>query len=177
MKIIDGKVYLGKQDGRYWSGYDFGRELEGRFPGQECGDFGGAISNSAGPGPLADPSLGIVRFECTESGEHDSSNWTWRLWLTDHSVWELTAGCDYTGWGCQDWGDWTNIEPAEHKPVPGYNTPDAEVEELRQSNAEVRAQHRKLEEAYRELSILCDKQQISLLRYQADAMERALAGQ
>lgn len=174
--IVDGKVHLSKADGKYWSYYEMGEALEERFPGQSSGDFCGAISNGAGTGPLEDPSIGISYMECRVEGENDSGSWEWVLRLTDGSHWVLEAWCDYTGWGCQDGGTWTCTKPVTAKPAPGYNTPDAEVEELRASNVEVRAAQRKLEDAYRELSILCDKQQISLLRYQADAMERAMEG-
>ena len=38
-------------------------------------------------------------------GESDGSNWHWLCAMNDHTYAYATGGCDYTGWGCQDWGD------------------------------------------------------------------------
>lgn len=38
-------------------------------------------------------------------GEADESNWHWLCAMKDHTYAYATGGCDYTGWGCQDWGE------------------------------------------------------------------------
>lgn len=37
-------------------------------------------------------------------GENDGPNWHWVIALKDRTYAYVTGGCDYTGWGCQDWG-------------------------------------------------------------------------
>lgn len=177
--VRDGKVFLKGSEG-YWSFYDMGTELEKRFPGQDASDFTGAIGNGAGVGPLKDPSLGIEKLTCEQAGENDGESWIWTVALSDGSLWRLEASCDYTGWGCQDGGEWDQLvqgQADKRGPVPGFNTPDSVVEELRDSNAEVREQYRKLEKSYQELSKQADHMMVELLRLRADAIERELSGE
>lgn len=44
------------------------------------------------------------------TGENDGPDWHWIIAMKDHTYAYVTGGCDYTGWGCQDWGD-ANIVP------------------------------------------------------------------
>src|SRR3990167_7354471 len=38
-------------------------------------------------------------------GEADGENWHYIVKLKDEKIGWVTAGCDYTGWGCQEWGE------------------------------------------------------------------------
>lgn len=38
-------------------------------------------------------------------GEADESNWHWLCAMKDRTYAYATGGCDYTGWGCRDWGE------------------------------------------------------------------------
>lgn len=39
------------------------------------------------------------------TGENDGPDWHWIIAMKDHTYAYVTGGCDYTGWGCQDWGE------------------------------------------------------------------------
>lgn len=38
-------------------------------------------------------------------GGADGSNWFWIVELCDGRFAYITGGCDYSGWGCRDWGE------------------------------------------------------------------------
>lgn len=38
-------------------------------------------------------------------GEADGFNWHWIVEMNDGTFFYVTGGCDYSGWGCQDWGE------------------------------------------------------------------------
>jgi hypothetical protein len=38
-------------------------------------------------------------------GENDERDWLMIGKLKDGRYFKLKAGCDYTGWGCRDWGE------------------------------------------------------------------------
>lgn len=40
-----------------------------------------------------------------ENGENDDADWIIGGTLKDGRWFFLAAGCDYTGWGCQEWGN------------------------------------------------------------------------
>jgi hypothetical protein len=39
------------------------------------------------------------------NGSNDYSDWVGIFLLKDGQYGYVSAGCDYTGWGCRDWGD------------------------------------------------------------------------
>ena len=46
----------------------------------------------------------ISRVIGYDDGENDGPNWIGLFELKDGRFAFVTAGCDYTGWGCQEWG-------------------------------------------------------------------------
>lgn len=47
----------------------------------------------------------VVEIVSMEEGEHEGPSWLGVFKLRDGCFAFLTAGCDYTGWDCQSWGD------------------------------------------------------------------------
>lgn len=39
-----------------------------------------------------------------DRGQNDGPDWIALVWLDDGRFAFMSAGCDYTGWGCADWG-------------------------------------------------------------------------
>jgi hypothetical protein len=46
----------------------------------------------------------VIRIVAADLGERDEKNWLIVGELKDGRFFSITAGCDYTGWGCRDWG-------------------------------------------------------------------------
>lgn len=46
----------------------------------------------------------VQRIYFKQDGENDVSNWIMIGKLKDGRYFCIEAGCDYTGWGCQEWG-------------------------------------------------------------------------
>lgn len=46
----------------------------------------------------------VVKVLGIAEGENDAEDWIIAGLLADGRYFYLEAGCDYTGWGCQDWG-------------------------------------------------------------------------
>ena len=38
-------------------------------------------------------------------GEADGMDWYWIVEMKDGKFYYVTGGCDYSGWGCRDWGE------------------------------------------------------------------------
>lgn len=47
----------------------------------------------------------IEEIVALSEGTNDEENWIAVFKLTDGRVAFLDAGCDYTGWGCREWGE------------------------------------------------------------------------
>lgn len=47
----------------------------------------------------------IAEVVAHSDGEHDERDWIAALHLKGGRFAFMRAGCDYTGWGCRDWGD------------------------------------------------------------------------
>lgn len=101
-------VLPGSED--YWSAYEYGRELEKAFPGQDAGDF--MYGNQYNTPRELERALavGITNFICLHHGANDEDAWVWSVHLGDGSEWIVTGGCDYTGWDCQSWMDWEDAK-------------------------------------------------------------------
>lgn len=102
---------LGERWERWRDGYEWGRDLDSRFPRNEAGDFTSAITYNHHPFGAEFPV--IKNLVCTKVGENDGGDWNWLVWVYDE-VWLATGGCDYTGWDCQSDLDWQRVE----LPVP-----------------------------------------------------------
>lgn len=82
-------------------------ELEDLFPHSDAEDFIHACAyNDEGPWSVDNR---IVDMVMTEQGCRDMGNWEWWLKFEDGSTWHLEAGCDYTGWECRSFTDWTDM--------------------------------------------------------------------
>lgn len=46
----------------------------------------------------------IIEIMAKAEGSNDGDNWVAVFKLTGDRFGYLSSGCDYTGWGCQDWG-------------------------------------------------------------------------
>lgn len=89
---------------QYWSGWDFGQDLEKVFPGQGCTDFAYAIEYNE-RGPLVEHALtGLLMVE---KGYNDGDDWLWLVRLSNGHHWWLRGWCDYTGWDCRSGVTWT----------------------------------------------------------------------
>lgn len=89
--------------------YSLGQELDEVFPGQDSHDFIYACEYN-GLGPLDGHK--VAGLLMTQQGEKDESNWVWLVKLDDGTHHWAVGGCDYTGWDCQSWLDWTTFEAA-----------------------------------------------------------------
>lgn len=47
----------------------------------------------------------IVNVLAQVPGEADQLDWHWIVEMKDGRFLYVTGGCDYSGWGCQDWGE------------------------------------------------------------------------
>lgn len=82
--------------------------LEEKFPKQDITDFVYACEYND-PGPMKD-SVGIISFQMIEQGFNDGGDWKWVVMFDTGEVWMAVGGCDYTGWDCQSWLEWTRLE-------------------------------------------------------------------
>lgn len=90
----------------YWSGWEWGEELEKAFPGQHGMNFASACHyNDYGP----TKEHNITYLKMTQEGERDVSAWSWRVSFDNGEVWSATGSCDYTGWDCQSNLDWIKL--------------------------------------------------------------------
>jgi hypothetical protein len=85
------------------NGYEWGGELDKRFPDNDGYDFAQACQYN-GHGPISDNR--ITNLVMVEQGERDGAKWVWNVTLSDGSTHVATGGCDYTGWDCQSWLSW-----------------------------------------------------------------------
>jgi hypothetical protein len=46
----------------------------------------------------------VSEIVALSNGERDGENWLIVVRIKDGRVGFVSAGCDYTGWGCQEWG-------------------------------------------------------------------------
>lgn len=91
-------------DDDYWNGYDWGRDLDKTFPGQDAQDFAYAIHYNE-RGPLVEHALtGLLMVK---QGYNDGDDWIWLVRLGNGHHWWLQGGCDYTGWDCWSSVKWT----------------------------------------------------------------------
>ena len=69
-----------------------------------CGDH---VSTCLGSTVSPDPFTidDVERVIAFDNGENDGASWITILFLKDKRFAFLTAGCDYTGWGCQESGN------------------------------------------------------------------------
>lgn len=89
------------------SGYDWGSELDKKFPNQDAIELGYACAyNDYGP----TKEHHITKLTMHQQGQNDGGNWIWCVELNNGTVWLATGGCDYTGWDCQSSLDWECIE-------------------------------------------------------------------
>ena len=97
---------------KFANAYDLGRGFAKLFPGQDAEDFVYCCDGPAGWGPLAGKDLGsITELKMVQEGQNDGDDWIWEVTI-DGVTHTCTGGCDYTGWGCQDWGEWKINGPA-----------------------------------------------------------------
>ena len=54
----------------------------------------------------------VVRIIASDDGESDGTAWVDLFQMSDRRFLLVEAGCDYTGWGCQEGGssEWTSTE-------------------------------------------------------------------
>lgn len=111
---VDDTIVMLPGAGPWAHAYRWGEELETVFPDQ-CGeDFAMAV-RYVDEGPLKNwhirnlelvDVLDIDNTKVLQEGMNDEQRWIWLVTLQDESQWEFSAGCDYTGWDCQAWGEW-----------------------------------------------------------------------
>jgi hypothetical protein len=83
--------------------YDWGNQLEKRFPNQDASDFASACEyNDYGPAK----ELEIVGFQLLKQGIQDEEDWIWAVAFAGGANYLAIGGCDYTGWDCQSWLEW-----------------------------------------------------------------------
>ncbi|SDD28434.1 hypothetical protein SAMN02799630_02840 [Paenibacillus sp. UNCCL117] len=46
----------------------------------------------------------VAEIIAISDGEHNGENWLGVFLLKDGRFATIDSGCDYTGWGCQEWG-------------------------------------------------------------------------
>lgn len=69
--------------------------------------FYGSSGYSVGEDDLAShPIDQVIEIIAMEEGENDGNNWIGIFRLKDERYIYLIAGCDYTGWGCQEGGSY-----------------------------------------------------------------------
>lgn len=81
-------------------------EMRADYDWQQAFGFAGNISTVMGESVSAE-SFGFDDIEAVlaaDAGENDEARWVAVLRLRDGRFAYLTAGCDYTGWDCQSWG-------------------------------------------------------------------------
>lgn len=88
----------------------WGERLDEAFPDQQAMEFANALFYND-RGPLEDPLLAVTDLKCLVVGERDRDDWVWDVTVSGLG-WRYTAGCDYTGWDCQSWGNWVEAEDA-----------------------------------------------------------------
>lgn len=88
-------------------GYEWGRKLESRFPGQDAADFSYAVREHDA-GPVENGT--IIDLRMVQQGENDGPDWIWHVTFSNGERWTLQGGCDYTGWDCQSHAEWTKHE-------------------------------------------------------------------
>lgn len=86
--------------------YRVGEIIETRFPGQDAWEFAVAMVYN-GPAPAVWVGASLVDFVMLREGEHDGGPWLWALTFDLCGRWLVEAGCDFTGWDCQSWADFT----------------------------------------------------------------------
>lgn len=62
----------------------------------------------------------------TITGENDGPSWHWIISMKDHTYAYVTGGCDYTGWGCQDWGD-VSLFPTLREALAAVEKPHRDI--------------------------------------------------
>lgn len=72
---------------------------------KNCGKLYKEILKKTIPGKLKD-------LLACYPGEADESDWHYVVLLDNDNYVYLTGGCDYTGWGCRDWGAWSGPFPS-----------------------------------------------------------------
>lgn len=96
--------------------YETGRLLDEAFPGQDAVDFAYAASHND-MGPMA--SQTIAELKMLTQGVNDGGDWVWavRFEGSDRESWQpptwwlMYAVCDYTGWDCQSYNKWFEVNP------------------------------------------------------------------
>ena len=91
-----------------WRGsYEWGKALDGQFPGQDAYNFSYACEYNS-YGPVQDQR--IVELQLIQQGHNEGEAWIWHVVLEDDSAYLDYGGCDYTGWDCQSYLGWANVE-------------------------------------------------------------------
>lgn len=93
-------------DHKWENAYDWGQFLEGAFPGQECYDLACCIGYHIDELQFAN----FSDVTCLKEGANDESDWHWKVTLASGRILVIIGGCDYTGWDCQSWGDYTEVK-------------------------------------------------------------------
>ncbi|HEX6053888.1 MAG TPA: hypothetical protein VFZ21_31675 [Gemmatimonadaceae bacterium] len=75
-----------------------------------------SVSAALGSGAKADPFTrsDVAEVISTRDGENDESNWLGVFRLNDGRFAFVSAGCDYTGWGCRESGHAIVSHSLEH---------------------------------------------------------------
>lgn len=125
---VDRPIVLPGSEG-YWNAYALGREAEEVFAGQDVTDFLYACEYN-GQGPLTD-GVGLDGILMVQQGDNDGPNWIWLVRTSTGAHWWAVGGCDYTGWDCQSWLEWSrydviDVEEAPQAALPQGDEPEVE---------------------------------------------------
>lgn len=96
---------------RYWSGWEWGQELDKRFPDQQAEDFGMACSDNSPPRGVTQGAA-VRSLRCIKVGENDGESWVWFVAFDDVGYF-AEGWCDYTGWDCRSSLEWYRAESPE----------------------------------------------------------------
>lgn len=90
-------------------GYDWAEAFA--YAGEELESRGGGPGHQVDPVPGATVSAApfsrndVAELIGISEGENDERDWIVAGRLSDGRWFIVRAGCDYTGWGCRDWGN------------------------------------------------------------------------
>ena len=98
-------IRLGVPDEETWVGsYELGNLISVQFSDQDGQSFASAVTyNDAGPAEGHE----LTGLLLIQEGENDESNWIWLVAIDTGEFFWAIGGCDYTGWDCQSWLEWT----------------------------------------------------------------------
>ena len=93
-------------DHKWSDGYDWGAFVDRTFPDEEAFDLCHCINHNIEELLYAN----FSDVKCLQVGANDQNDWAWKVTLASGRIIVILGGCDYTGWDCQSWGNYKEVQ-------------------------------------------------------------------